>query len=518
MAVQPENLQVSPRALAPGTQVQEWRILEPLGGGGFVATYRVESLHRPGQFFALKLAREPRDERELALLMTSAIHPHVVRLHAYGRWPHPETGHLYFVMDLVPGLPLHIWAKRRNPTLRVVVEKLATVALALEHLHAEGVLHRDVKPEHILVREPDGRPILIDFGLGWYPAAESLTPQGLAPGTPHLRSPEEVAFWRKHGGKSGARYACKPTDDVYALGVSAYRVLTGHWPFPPHLAWEELSAAIEGLAPPAPSVINRRLPAALNDVILRMMAKRVRDRFPSCAEVHAALVAAMSFAGSDALEMELFPYERVPGSSRPSQPRARRVHGVEIAMALMGLTALGGLAAQTLPAPPAKTQKGSQTTSQPGPGTECSMEAILNMRQYDIGGLHLRPLEVASVKDSLVIEVRDSDKAVWAMLSPWGTRVPVGTLFHGRLWVRDRLYGRFDRMVLPDGKSVAICLEFWRTEFVTDSAGHDTNTRLVEGLELAEPSSKPGVGRVHIEALIADPVRRWGVMKSEVAP
>jgi serine/threonine-protein kinase len=517
MAVDAENLQVTPGPLTPGTEVNGWRILEPLGRGGAGAAYLVEALSQPGEFFVLKMARQPRDERvarAIALLMTQAVHPHVVRLRAYGRWPHPETGSLYFVMDWVPGLPLHTWAEAHHGSIRSVVEKLATVALTLEHLHAEEVLHGDIKPEHILVREFDGQPILINFGVGSYPGAESLTTEGIVPGTPHLRSPEAVAFWRKHSGKPGVRYAYKPTDEVYALGVSAYRVLTGRWPFPPYLAPEELFAAIEGGAPPAPSAVNRRLPAAINDVILRMMARRVRDRFPSCAEVHAALVAAVSFAGPEALETELFAEEWAPAP----QPRAPKAQGLGLTVALVGLTALGGLAAQK-GAPSVRPQKVNPATGPTAPsadappGTECPIESIMNMRRYDIGGLHLRPVEVASVKDSLVIEVRDNDNAVWAMLSPLGTRVPEGTRFHGRLWVRDRLYGRFDRMVLPDGELVPVCLEFWQSEFVTDSASHDITARQVAGITLAEPRTQQGAGRVDIQLITADRIKRWGVMK-----
>ena len=176
MAADAENLQVSPRALAPGTEVNGWRLLEPLGEGGFGAAYRVESVARPGEFFILKMARQLGDERvgrELGMLMTRAVHPHVVRIHACGRWPHPATGWLYFVMDWVPGVPLHTWTETRNPSIRVVVEKLATVALTLEHLHAEGVLHQDLKPEHILIRESDGQPMLIDFGVGGSPGSQS---------------------------------------------------------------------------------------------------------------------------------------------------------------------------------------------------------------------------------------------------------------------------------------------------------------------------------------------------------
>ncbi|WP_224242923.1 serine/threonine protein kinase [Hyalangium gracile] len=313
MVVHAENFQVAPEALLPGTEVNGWRVRERLGAGGFGAAYQVESVLRPGEFYALKMARSLVDERtgrEVALLLTRAVHPHVVRLHAFGRWPHPVTGYLYFIMDWVQGLALDTWAETHNPTVRSVVEKLAAVALTLENLHADGVLHRDLKPEHLLVRDTDGKPVLIDFGVGWYEGADNLTTQGLAPGTPHLRSPEAVAFWRKHGGRAGQRYAYSPADDQYALGVTSYRVLTGHWPFPPHLERKVLFGAIESLMPPAPSAVNPRVPRSVDEVILRMMAKRPQDRFPSCGAAHVALIGSLTFAGSPAVETELFKWKQ----------------------------------------------------------------------------------------------------------------------------------------------------------------------------------------------------------------
>jgi hypothetical protein len=117
-----------------------------------------------------------------------------------------------------------------------------------------------------------------------------------------------------------------------------------------------------------------------------------------------------------------------------------------------------------------------------------------------------------------VIDVRDSEQVVWAMEDPWASRVPVGTLFHGRIWVRDRLYGRFDRLVFPDGKQVPVCMEFWKSEYVSGSAGQGSSLRLVPGIALAEPSAQPGIGRVDIQEIEADVVKRWGSLKDGEAP
>jgi serine/threonine protein kinase len=681
MAVHEENFQVSPEALTPGMEVNGWRIRERLGTGGFGVAYLVESTARPGEFFALKMARHLADERvgrEIVLLLTRAVHPHVVRLHAFGRWPHPETGYLYFVMDWVQGLPLHLWAETHNPSIREAVEKLATVALTLEHLHVEGVLHRDLKPEHMLVRNTDGKPVLIDFGVGWYSGADNLTTQGMAPGTPHLRTPEAVAFWRKRGRRPGQRYTYKPTDDVYALGVSAYRVLTGHWPFPPHQDRDALFGAIESLLPPAPSAINGRLPRMVSDVILHMMAKRPQDRFPSCGEAHVSLVAALTFAGSEVVETELFPWEKtaegqpppeaserrillpewptqpktsvappvkqpvVPDAAQDQEPqekhgdtgsqkeapaeateqvaprkkvrtrRARRIRSWGLVfVALAGTVALARGSAplqsvlrsvwerlQTHPTPgvgrespaligrklalgpewpepswaavplwdptPAvvvattnpevvstvNIQKVNQTTGHQAPeiseekparnvlesaarkalaaatactllggcaglpplpptGVSCPRQALDNMRALNLYMMPILPYEYLSQPDEM-IPVREAESFSWFTPGPGRTKVPQGSQFIGRLWVRDRLYMRVERIVTPDNKEYAVCMELIHNEDIPATHSEPSKQNFAEGLDFMKPSTEPGVGYVNAAKLWFRPTGTWG--------
>jgi len=331
MPLYAENFQVYPEALGPGTEVGTWRVVERLGVGGFGAVYRVEDMARPGEFYALKLALRPGDERaerEVTLLMVKTVHPNVVRFHACGRWPHPQTGYLYFVMDWVDGRPLDTWAEEVNPTFRELAQAAGKVALAFHALHGAGVLHRDVKPVHILIRESDAEPVLIDFGIGDYAGAATITEQTVPPGTLHVRSPESVRFHRENHGRPGARYAYQPTDDLYALGVSLYRAVTGHYPFPPHLPPDMLYLAIEGARPPIPADFNRRTPRALSDVIMRLLAKKPQERYSTGAELHAALIAAVSFGQSAAWEASLFEWDEGQGTepepSAAPRPRIRR--------------------------------------------------------------------------------------------------------------------------------------------------------------------------------------------------
>jgi serine/threonine-protein kinase len=302
--------------LEPGTVMGGWRLLKRLGVGGYGAVYHAESVEHPDTFCALKVFLNPRDARvgrEAALLLDKAVHPNVVRCHGIGHWPHPTQGRAFLVLEYVPGLPLHLWAEERNPDFTRLARVGAETALALGQLHARGVLHRDLKPEHLLVRESNERPVLVDFGVGDYEGAGTLTETPLPPGTAHLRSPEAACFWLARGDKPRERYAYGPADELYALGVCLYRALTGHYPFPAGAEVKTLLYLdIAHRVPAAPVDVNSRVPLALSDIVMRLLAKRPEERYRTGAEVHAALVAAYTFGGREPWEASVFEWEEAP--------------------------------------------------------------------------------------------------------------------------------------------------------------------------------------------------------------
>ncbi|MCP3142113.1 serine/threonine protein kinase [Pyxidicoccus xibeiensis] len=318
-----EDSRAYPWALGPGARVNRWRVLEPLGSGSYGAVYRVEDVDAPGVMYALKLAlrpSDPRAEREVALLARTK-HPNVVRVHDWGHWESMAGSHLYFVMDWVQGLPLHTWADTSNPPLRELALVAGSLALTLDWLHSRGVRHRDLKPEHILIRSSDSQPILIDFGVGRQEGASTLTSTVVPPGTVHLRSPEALDFHRLHFRQAGARYAFKPTDDLYALGVCLFRALTGHYPFPPEIPGDLLMLAILAHVPPPVAAINRRVPPALSEVVARLLEKKPQARYGAGHELHQALVAAMELGPVQAWEQRVFAWE---AGSELADPSARR--------------------------------------------------------------------------------------------------------------------------------------------------------------------------------------------------
>ena len=309
-----------PEALSPGTRVGRWRVVEPLGVGGQGAVYRVEDVERPGVFRALKLALhapDARAEREVELMRGRGVHPHVVGFHDCFRWPDPHGDRLGVVMEWVPGLALDVWAESSGTTFRQLAGVAATVARTLGELHTRGVLHRDLKPEHLRIRASDGQPVLLDFGAAWFEGAAPLTTGPLPPATLYLLSPEAVRFLWTHPAHSHARYPFRPSDDLYALGVCLYRATTGHYPFSEWLPADVLQSAIVHVRPQAPQRVNPRVPRALSDVIVRLLEKAPSARPPSGAALHTALVAAARDP-APAWDAPIFTWEVLP----PDRPGA----------------------------------------------------------------------------------------------------------------------------------------------------------------------------------------------------
>jgi serine/threonine protein kinase len=234
---------MGPFFLFPGIEVGPWRVVEPVGGGVHGAVYRVERMgHEHAGPFALKMARAPQDprfERE-GHLLSIVRHPHVPQLRDRGEWTVPGGPSFpYLVMEFIDGMPLYAWAETQLRSRAQLLRLLAHAARALEATHSAGGLHRDVKGGNILVRSQTPEAVLVDFGTGYYPGASILTRQLPPPGTPQYRSPESLRFQWEHLHRPRVRYAGEPADDVYALGMTAYRLLTGSYP-PPQIQVETI--------------------------------------------------------------------------------------------------------------------------------------------------------------------------------------------------------------------------------------------------------------------------------------
>jgi len=212
-------------------------------------------------------------EREFELLraMTSKGHPNVVSVYDFG-W---ESDIPYYVMEWVDGITFGEILEE-SPPLEQVLLMVAKLCSALAFLHEGGVCHRDVRISNVLIREDD-EPVLIDFGISLpYPGRTLTFPQELM-GMPWYASPEYAA----HLLKSGQRhtYVAEPTDDMWALGVMLYLIVTGRLPWlTPSGNRESLLEEIRTRPVRHPSKGNPRVPAPLGDAVMQLLQKKPHRR------------------------------------------------------------------------------------------------------------------------------------------------------------------------------------------------------------------------------------------------
>ena len=309
-----------PTELGDGTLVDGWRTLWRHEMGTFGVVYlAVRAGKEAAGPCALKLARvrgDPRLEREVELLQR-VQHPNVPQVLGHGQW----YGFPYVVMEWVEGPALYRWAQLGNPSLHQVARLLAKVASALAAVHAAGGAHRDMKGDNVLVRLEDGEPMLADFGAGIWEGAAPLTVQG-PPGTPLYFSPERL---RTHlnllppGSPSGAG----PADDVYGLGVTAFRLLTDSYPFLEIDEAQRTQVRLEGRPPRAPHELNPRVPPELSALVLRMMAVLPEQRPP--AQEVARAVETMLQGPQPLWEEQLFAWETEASRMGPGRRLRSRV-------------------------------------------------------------------------------------------------------------------------------------------------------------------------------------------------
>jgi serine/threonine protein kinase len=334
------------QAPTPGSLIGPWRILERMGSGTFGIVYRVCLAEDPGAGeYALKLARYSGDlrfEREGELL-SRIRHPHVPGLRDRGVWQGSQRGwYPYIVMQWVEGLPLYLWAKQRGITSRQALRVLGQVARALEAAHRHGV-HRDVKGDNVVVTSV-GDAVLVDFGCCWYEGARELTVGVLPPGTRAYRSPQALRHERE--GNPAERYVGTPADDVYALGVTAYHLVTGIYP-------PQGTEDAPRLLPPSELAT---VAPELEALILRMLSEAPEAR-GAAGEIAEALEQAVKSAGPLADERVRPSHSMLP-TERASRPGPTRWHLASQALrrhskllAVIGSLAVGALAVVLLPPP-----------------------------------------------------------------------------------------------------------------------------------------------------------------------
>jgi hypothetical protein len=215
----------------------------------------------------------------LAILLT-VDHPNIIKPHGYGKYPDARKGNVFVVLDYVEGWTLAQWVERKHPTAREIIRVFRKLAATLAYLHARGILHRDLKLSNVLIRKSDGEPIIIDFGCAIHAHSEELTDSPIPPGTPRYQPPQVSSFARENTNKPGARYPFQVADELFALGVMLYEVLTE-----PRPTEEDGKAVLNNLrkVPTAPHVKNPRVPEALGALVMDLLEREPENR-PESAE------------------------------------------------------------------------------------------------------------------------------------------------------------------------------------------------------------------------------------------
>jgi serine/threonine-protein kinase len=274
-----------------GLIAERYRVVAPIGEGAHATTWRGqdERLDRPVAIKTLHahLADDPvfvERFRAEARVAASVRQSNVVDVYDFGQ--QDET--LYIVMQYVDGEDLKSLIQRSSPMpIREVRRIIGNVLDGLQAIHAVGIVHRDIKPQNVLIGS-DGVARVTDFGIANVPGSAGLTGEGLTIGTVDYMAPEQAQGM-----------ALTPAADLYATGVMLYEMLTGTLPFTGRSSRETMLQHINGqLTPPSTRLPEHGITPAIDAVIAQSLAKDPARRFGSARAMKQAVGNALSSAGT----------------------------------------------------------------------------------------------------------------------------------------------------------------------------------------------------------------------------
>ncbi len=267
--------------LREGEYVGNYRVISQLGQGGMATVFKAHhaSLNR---YVALKMIHQSflndnqfvaRFKRE-AQIIAQLEHPNIVPVYDFDEY----EGQPFLIMKYIPGIALSDSLVDGPLELRDTMAVLPKVAAGLDYAHQQGILHRDIKPSNIMLDE-SARTYVTDFGLArTVDAGESTLSRGMLVGTPAYMSPEQGEGVRELDARS----------DLYSLGVVMYELIVGRVPFTGGSTYTILRDHMT-TPPPSPSSLNPDVPAAVEAVLFRALAKDPDDRFQTASDMVVAL-------------------------------------------------------------------------------------------------------------------------------------------------------------------------------------------------------------------------------------
>jgi eukaryotic-like serine/threonine-protein kinase len=262
----------------------KYLLMREIGRGGMAVVYEAKDttldrkvalkmmIDNPYQDPSESAQDEERFLREARFCASLAKHPNIVGVFEAG----VMEGKRYIVMELIDGYPMSRWRRMGSLSVRQQVAMLRDVSLAVHFAHENGVIHRDLKPQNILVDE-ERRPHITDFGLAKAVGdnvSASLTAPRMTVGTPQYMSPEQA---------KGLKSVDRRTD-IWSLGIMLYEVLTGRPPFTGVTPIEILMKVVNNAVPPPSQVLRGGHPAldkSIESICMKALAKDPRDRYPT---------------------------------------------------------------------------------------------------------------------------------------------------------------------------------------------------------------------------------------------